>query len=656
MTAALKYSPWGLTPADVDLRRLLMQSDDYFALGRGYEDIPNPTDRRSTASYSELPAHPRATASPLRSDAARTRASAPGSTRASADAERRRGRHGRERRVAGRACSAARPALGIPSEADAAALLRDLRYRPPGRPIRAVPRSLANATDRVFSTKRPSGLPSPGTELRAFQWCQRFRAARRWNWRPPGARHGVAAVAVRSMRSQTARLEIWGRPDSTDGRASIDALMQTQVDVRSLLTTVNGARPIRRPGCRQPSCWTTRTKTDLAIRGLIAPVADDRCFAARAAPRSRRTRRRRSRRSTPSIRATSTPRALPRPIPPTRPPGNPRSSTPRRRAATTPLVRGRLGGTGGVSSGVPDSFANTTDALDVDNLNDPTVRALNLEVNGSGSTNQAINDAISNDVELAPLADFPARRSERTTVEARAGVRHRAAAVPHRGRVFRALHRCARRRAELLGDANHTNPPTPATCHAGHDRLRLPHRRRERGLHLRDHGVPAHQPVRGMHRADRLEHEPDFLYRVRRALSSRSRRSATTVRRSAARRSLRPGETKVFVAISPVSINQIEGPHPQQPAGQQFRREPQGQAQAAVRATDMQLVPVVGRTCARSRAPDDRLDRVRRPDGLHEHRQGHLRPALAARAKLWRPPGISGRTSSSTASASCRPT
>lgn len=52
MNSALRYHPWGLTPADIDLRRLLMMSDFYFDYSGGYDKIEQPSAANNPADYS----------------------------------------------------------------------------------------------------------------------------------------------------------------------------------------------------------------------------------------------------------------------------------------------------------------------------------------------------------------------------------------------------------------------------------------------------------------------------------------------------------------------------------------------------------------------------------------------------------------------------
>ena len=601
MTAALKYYPWGLTPADVDLRRLLMQSDDYFALGRGYEDIPNPTDRRSTASYSGYLHTP-----PGNSIAAQVGRGAYAGVRAWLDAGVRLtpndavgGTGANSALLVERAGRSTPSPLGIPSEPDA----RRARFEIFGiDPSGATdPRSsavLANATDRVFSTKQAFGLESE-YELRAFQGVNDSDVRSALELATAG-RGGTASPLSQfdPLRSNRPRsLEMQGRPDSTDGRASIDALMQTQVDVRSLLTTVNGARPIAARVVANPFVLDNPDlKTDfLAIRGLIAPLQ----MTGASPPEPRPAV------ATDQAKKKQAINALYQGYVNALAPFRDRFHYPTAwNPAQFDAASGRRGNSlsyGGASAELAvflSAFltANTTDALDVDNLNDPTVLALNLEVNGSGSTNQAINDAISNDVELAPLADFPQRggpNAPRSKLALVYGIEPQPFLIE--AGYFALFTDAPDDVPNSSGDANHTNPAdpgymaTPVTIDF----------KRPTGGENADYicEIMAFQLTNPFEERIELTDSntnPIFYieYAGRTFALTAVSDDGQTVGGTAL--SLRPGETKVFVAISPVSINQIEDRIRNNLRDSSFAVNLKDKLKQRFGA-DMQLVPVVER-------------------------------------------------------------
>lgn len=273
-----RYFPAGLGVSDVDLRRLLMMNDQYFEFENAYNNAWQPTPANNPANYAQYTVE----------RAAETGRAAYAAILASRD----RGlRLGIEDAVGGNGNHAAlfeenanRQTLiaGNPNPLDP--VLRWRHYESFGLD----PSGATDARDPLLrrqtpagprEARQPFGLDSE-LELRAFNGIndsnslsplEQVTGGRAAVGNDPLARFDP----LRSNRPIFAELQ--GRPDTSTGTGILPndaARLLALTDIRRLLTTVNGARPLMNaPITALDEIGANELKTDfVAIRNAIAPL------------------------------------------------------------------------------------------------------------------------------------------------------------------------------------------------------------------------------------------------------------------------------------------------------------------------------------------------------------------------------------------------
>lgn len=289
--AASKYYPWGLSASEIDLRRLLMMTDVYYEFGTagGYNTIPQPPGAGDPANYAQYQQQV-----VNNGNAARAGTAAYAAIRAVLDKGTR---------------------FNVNDSVGSTGVNAPVLTEKPNRTTTGT-QSLtpldANAKTDFFRLAGIDsfGVSDPRTPGEAYTVGApnvvaaraRFGMETEYELR---ARNGIndsdtqslleQATGGRADRNAPLRnfdplrssrptyLELQGRPDtSTTGTATSDAaLWQAAADRRSLLTAVNGARPLAsrvvEATATDPNPWAVLVDTDLRtdfvkLRGQLAPL------------------------------------------------------------------------------------------------------------------------------------------------------------------------------------------------------------------------------------------------------------------------------------------------------------------------------------------------------------------------------------------------
>lgn len=234
---AMRHFPAGLSPSEIDLRRLLVMSDAYFDFGGGYESVPQPTPATLAGNYSQY--HQRNAAAIGSAAYAAIRLVIDRGVRLEADD------------VAGGTGAFAVAMLpnnsrtGFnPNNPNPLELTSRLNFFSsfgvdPGSPV-------VSGAIGQFAARSPFGLESE-LSLRAFNGVNDLGSFSSLESTVAGrAGAGLPLSRLDPLRSNRPRTdEMRGRSDSAGTIGpSPEARLLDLVDVRSLITTINGARPL----------------------------------------------------------------------------------------------------------------------------------------------------------------------------------------------------------------------------------------------------------------------------------------------------------------------------------------------------------------------------------------------------------------------------